>query len=184
MELKEGIPVKFGQYEGMIYGGPYRHYKPGTRRLIGIKMAREIDHPHDVSVPTDDFSVPDVEDMQRGLIAAVQSIARGYDVYVGCMGGIGRTGLFMGCMKKCLNDYEGTIEDPVGYVRKHYRSHAIETREQKAYVRTFDSAPVVKAMQDLTQEKVITVVEYVDRPVYPRFWRWLRNLGTVFFRAR
>ncbi len=184
MELNKSVPVKFGKFEGKIFGGPFRHYKPGTRRLIGVKMAAEINHPHDVSIPTEDFSVPSVGDMQAGLIKAVQAIALGSDVYAGCMGGIGRTGLFMGCLKKCLNDFSGEREDPVKFVRQHYKGHAIETQEQQDYVRTFDSAPVVAALVGLTsvkvQTEVVKEVEYVEKPVYLSPFEWfLRWAGWV-----
>lgn len=169
MNLSRGILVSVGPLKGHIFGGPFRKYEPGTRRLIGIKMAVEIDHPHDFAVDTEDFSVPEVSDMQDGLIAALASLAEGSDVYVGCMGGIGRTGLFMGCMVKFMQDYAaktgGPIPciDPVANVRSQYNPHAIETREQQDYVRTFDTAPVISYFETLTAPVVVveTKVEYL-----------------------
>lgn len=170
MNLSKGISVSIGPLNGFVFGGPFRKYEPGTRRLVGIKMAVEINHPHDFAVDTEDFSVPDVSDMQEGLIAALASFAEGNDVYVGCMGGIGRTGLFMGCMVKLMHDYTAKVEgvtpiiDPVTVVRSQYNPHAIETRQQMDYVRTFDTAPVLAYFEKLTAPTVVveTKVEYLS----------------------
>lgn len=176
MRLNLGMPFEFCNLKGMIFGGPFREYVQGTRRLIGIKMAEEIDHPHEVSVPTMDYSVPDVGDMQAGMIAALQAFHDGSDVYAGCMGGIGRTGLFMGCMAKLMIDLEALPEgsDPVAYVRKHYKSHAIETREQQDYVRTFDTSPVIAEAMRLTGKEVkvveIEIVKEIVRVITPLEW--------------
>lgn len=187
MELAEGMPVRFGpEIQGTIFGGPYRNYVPGQRRLVGIKMAKEItDRTFDFKVDTEDFSVPPVKDMQDGLVFGLKALIKGHDLYVGCMGGTGRTGLYMGCMAKCmLDDMARTdgrlarfvMHDPVTYVRNHYRKHAIETEEQMAYVRGFDSAPVLDAVTEHYRRKVDrqvvyrdvvrTVTEYVDRVQY------------------
>lgn len=172
MKLTESMPIRFGDIQGHIFGGPFRQYVPGTRRLFSVKMAQEIDHAHDVAVDTEDFSVPNVEDMQRGCIEAIKALSKGQDVYAGCMGGTGRTGTFMGCMAKAMMDHDPEAYmqadpfapmDPVLYVRAHYRKHAIETRGQENYVRTFDTGPLLAALRALEQGKTHTV--YVDRPV-------------------
>lgn len=151
MNLSAGMPVTVGPWSGMIYGGPYRKYIPGQRRLIGIKMAAELDCPCDINIPTEDFSVPDVQDMGRGLIGAVQALSSGKDVYVGCMGGVGRTGLFMGCMAKLMLD-EGFLPpgtNVIQYVREAYMPYAIETKEQQAYVTGFDTSFARAMLQNL-----------------------------------
>lgn len=151
MQLSKGIPVRFGTLKGTVFGGRFLNYEAGTRRLVGIKMAQEIDHPHDFKVDTPDFSVPSVADMQQGILYGLQALADGKDIYVGCMGGIGRTGLYMGCMAKLMKDFHNSKDDeagpmamdPVKYVRTWYMSHAIETAAQQAYVQTFDTAPAL-----------------------------------------
>ena len=184
MQLNKGIPVLIGPIEGTIFGGPFKKFIPGTRRLIGIKMAEEIDHPHDFAVDTEDFSVPAMDDMQQGLIAAIDAFADGKDVYVGCMGGIGRTGLFMGCMAQVMEDLSEheidrlrNVGDPVLWVREHYIPHAIETQQQQDYVRSFDTKPVIDHILSLiTEEEPEPVIEYVDRYVFLSPWaafmRW------------
>lgn len=183
-ELTRGIPVTFGGVEAIVFGGPFPKFKPGTRRLFSVKMAAEIDHPHDVSVPTEDFSVPDRHDMEEGLKRAITAIFQGKDVYAGCKGGIGRTGLFMGCMTKVMTDYAEMLghpvqspKDPVLYVRKHYLPHAMETKEQQDYVRNFDTAPIIRHIKNLTAPRIMfkdRVVE-VEKPVevFPPFWVYM-----------
>lgn len=181
MRLDAGIPVSIGKIKGFVFGGPFKKYVPGTRRLVGVKMAAEIHHPHEVSIPTEDFSIPDEGDMQAGLILALEAMLDGNDVYVGCMGGIGRTGLFMGCMAKLMQDcadagYEPVINtgDPVQWVRGNYVSHAIETREQKLFVRHFNTTPIVEWLE--TVHKVQVKEVEVPRVEYPGILQYIRHL--------
>jgi hypothetical protein len=185
MKLQQSIPVQIGRVTARVYGGPIKDYVLGTRRLWAIKMAEEIEHPCDFVVNTRDFSVPDPYDLDWGLIYAVKAIFQGKDVYAGCLGGTGRTGLFMGCLVKCLNDYASltggdvTVPiDPVAYVRHHYRLHAIETKEQEAFVRGYDSTEVVHYLIGcMAVKEVIKTVEVV-KTVYPPFWSYLYWLVT------
>lgn len=126
MEPKS-LPLKVGLGTVRMYGGPYRE-KPQS--MYGVCMAAELcSLPHDVAVPTRDFSVPNVEELHHGLRMALRAALADREVYVGCMGGYGRTGLFLAAMAKFLGH-----KDPVGYVRKHYDSHAVETREQEEFI--------------------------------------------------
>jgi hypothetical protein len=179
MELKRGIRVEAGKVRGTIFGGPFRQYVPGTRRLIGVKMAAEIDHPHDVSVPTEDFSVPDPDDLTQGIMDAFTALSEGSDVYVGCMGGVGRTGLFMSVLFRAVCEYNDTSIAPVPYVRKHYNAHAVETTHQRQYVTTFNVQPLVEYLMKLNEPTVVIrevevkVVEYRERGVFgsiAHFW--------------
>lgn len=125
----KSVSLPLGFRGRKIYGGPYRQKPFGMR---GVKMAQEIDMPFFVSVPTKDFSVPDTYQMVDGVEKTLMALAKGHDVYVGCMGGIGRTGLFLAVLAKTLG-----IKDPVGWVRKNYMPHAVETAQQKRYVDEF-----------------------------------------------
>lgn len=179
--LQEFMPVRFGKVKAQIFGGPFRHYVPRNRRLVGVKMAAEVSHPHDINIPTRDFSVPDLKDMHIGVQQALQAILDGNDIYVGCMGGTGRTGLFMGCLAAVMFDFAGPVaelesvfgmSDPVKYVRKHYRPHAIETDEQEIFVRNFPTKGHVDWLKSQLQPPVVvhTIEKPVDRivevPVY------------------
>lgn len=110
-----------------LVGGSY-YAKP--ERMPGVKMAAEIDLPARVSIPTEDFNVPDWMDMEAGLIAVGRmAVMREGPVYVGCMGGVGRTGLFMAMFAAMCGE-----QDPVGFVRKHYMRSAVETEQQRKWI--------------------------------------------------
>jgi protein-tyrosine phosphatase len=100
-------------------------------------MAAEISAPCDISIPTKDFSVPHPVTMRDGLVQAIQAMVDGQMFYVGCMGGIGRTGLFLSLMARALGE-----ENPVEWVRANYDKRAVETEEQQRYVMDFDLGPV------------------------------------------
>lgn len=149
MELNLSMPFKAGDLQAIIYGGPFRKFEKGTRRLVGIKMAEEIDKPHDIAIDTEDFSIPSAEDLYEGMAQGLRLMARGNDLYVGCMGGTGRTGFLLGCFAKLMYDYEKVNVDPVKYVRATYKPHAIETPEQEHAVRTFDTKALCELVASL-----------------------------------
>lgn len=109
-----------------IFGGPYMDRPTGT---FGVKMAVEINRPCDVNIPTRDFHVPQVKDVDAGLLQVLKAIRAGKNVYIGCMGGIGRTGLMMAVLAKAFGE-----PDPVKYVRATYKRHAVETIDQQNYI--------------------------------------------------
>ncbi len=123
-----------------IIGGPY-HERPAL--AVGVKMAQEISLPCDINIPTKDFGVPSQRAMDYGLTDTVNSILKGDPVYVGCMAGRGRTGLFLAVLAKAFG-----IEKPVEYVREHYYKHAVETHDQYKYVANYEvPAHVLKAIR-------------------------------------
>lgn len=115
-----------------VYGGPYRDKPPA---VPGVKMAEEIEAPCAVSIPTRDFSVPPIGTMMLGLCKALWVLRRNSEIYVGCMGGVGRTGLFMALLYRAVGGIDG--EEAVTRVRNNYNVHAVETDQQKEYVKTF-----------------------------------------------
>jgi hypothetical protein len=158
MQLKQHMPFQAGTISANVYGGTFRAFEP-DRRLVGICMAEEISSKHThIRVPTPDFDVPSIPDLMAGLKAAINAMARGNDIYVGCMGGTGRTGTFMACLAKVMLDYSktaikltlgGQIDDPVEFVRATYRAHAVETPEQEELARTFDTGELVRLIATL-----------------------------------
>ena len=123
------MPINFGENMVRVYGGPYFD-RPAD--MVGIKLALEIDLPCDISLPIRDYSIPNERDAKRALLSCMKAIAAGRDVYVGCWGGKGRTGLFMAILAKAAG-----VADPVSYVRATYNPHAIETAEQADFVKKF-----------------------------------------------
>ena len=110
-------------------GGPYR-LRPAD--VPGVKMAQEIALPCDVDVPTEDFQVPDEGDLWRGLLRGMYLLLRHRQIYVGCMGGVGRTGLYLALLTRVITGKQGMAA--ITYVRKHYNEHAVETAAQRRMV--------------------------------------------------
>lgn len=120
----------------VVAGGPYRK-KP--EKYFGVKMAAEIKLPCAVDVPVVDFSTPSVEELERGVMETLDLVLAGKPVYVGCIGGIGRTGMMLAALAKVFG-----IEEPIQYVRQNYYSHAVETPEQKALLEQWVVPPHIK----------------------------------------
>lgn len=128
------MKLPFGVSRRSIFGGPFRE-RP--REYVGIKVAAEIRDKCDMAVPIIDFQVPVKPDkMNEALAFAIIRLAEGMPIYVGCMGGIGRTGLFMSLLIKALTGKPGP--ECIDYVRATFNEHAVETQQQKDYVSSFD----------------------------------------------
>lgn len=137
---KGKFPLRLGQIKQDIVGGPYS-YKPPE--FYGIKMAEEINRDCVISIPTRDFNVPDTGRLLAGLYAGISLAQQGCPLWVGCMGGIGRTGLYFGALAKVMARYQKLTKhrvtiDPIEYTRANYLAHAIETPEQRHWVRMLD----------------------------------------------
>lgn len=138
--------IVFDQYgiRQSIYGGPYYELHKNCRgqHIKLVKMAREINLPCDVDVPTADFSTPHPDTLRKGLKRALAHMMNGNDIAVGCMGGIGRTGLFLAAMAKVQG-----VADPVEYVRSCYMPHAVETQAQQQFIADLDVADIQRALR-------------------------------------
>ena len=129
-----------GRHYFTVVGGPYMD-RPNT--YVGVKMAEEVNRPCDVDIPTRDYDVPPMDKLDAGLEQAVVYLLAGEPLYVGCMGGKGRTGLFLAVLAKVLG-----VVNPVEYVRAEYYSHAVETEPQYKYVTEYEApASVTKAIR-------------------------------------
>ena len=113
----------------VVIGGPSnKRIKAATF----VKMAAELPFACEIDIPTEDFQTPEKHLLDAGLIQAVRAIVAGKPVYVGCMAGRGRTGLFLAVLAKAFD-----IENPVEYVRANYYNHAVETRSQYQFVTNY-----------------------------------------------
>lgn len=122
------LPLNERQYF-VVTGGPYMDC---PKAMHGVKMAKEIRRACAVDIPTEDFQTPDPRVLEAGLVKAVDLILAGKPVYVGCMGGKGRTGLFLAILAKAFR-----VQMPVEFVRTHYYRHAVETKDQYQFVQDF-----------------------------------------------
>lgn len=133
MKMLKSLKLPFGFSSRVVYGGPY-YEKPDW--MFGVKMASEIENPSDLFIPTKDFGTPNRKDLIWTIPIIIEHIARGEDVYVGCMGGLGRTGTLLALLAKTM----GVVE-PIWYVRENYDQRAIETRDQEEFIDFFDTTP-------------------------------------------
>lgn len=114
---------------GTVYGGPYLQKPKG---MIGVNLAEEIDAPSDLKMGIRDFSTPRMKDMEELVLHLIRLLHGHGVIYMGCMGGRGRTGLAMACLLKAVG-----VSNPVKVVRDKYNSHAVETPAQEALVDSF-----------------------------------------------
>lgn len=123
---------------GRVYGGPFKEI--ASNGVTGsddvkIKMAAEISERCTLAVDTEDFSVPhDIQQVKYALLVSCQALVDGRDVFVGCMGGIGRTGIFLALLTAIARPKE---KAPVIFVRTNYNTHAVERPLQHRFVANF-----------------------------------------------
>jgi len=122
-----------------ITGGPYDQYTPTNGSFgVCVRAERIPQDKVDVVLPIQDFQVPaDGAAVAVAIKGALEAALTGKDVYVGCMGGYGRTGLFLALIAKAAG-----VSRPIAFVRRNYCSHAVETRDQANYIRRFNVLPL------------------------------------------
>lgn len=160
------LALVIGGDELIIYGGPYAN-KPLS--MVGVCVAMELHNlPAAVKVPIRDFKTPSQEEAYTAVAQTLMLALGGASVYVGCMGGRGRTGLLLALVTKTVFELNGTDDDPVQFVRDYYNPHAVETDAQEAFVEDFDVAPLVDWLEQTLQIKSYVPVE---KPVTSWFSR-------------
>ena len=89
----------------------------------------------DILLPTPDFGVPEPAALRDAVARALAALEAepSRPLFVGCRAGLGRTGLFLGCLLKAA----GEGGDPVAALRRLYHPAAAETPEQEAAIRGF-----------------------------------------------
>lgn len=157
--------VKFTFAKHNIYAGIYRHAIKG---IFGVKLAAEMQSPCRLSIPIQDYSVPTLE--QTMLLFDVIKTSKEEPIYIGCMGGLGRTGLILALLTKidsyiyeeklaivllkintrlgawyCNKYVESYVQgvDAVHKIRDVYNPNAVETSEQFAFVAEYNVLPVL-----------------------------------------
>lgn len=86
-------------------------------------------------IPVPDYSIPDQDELNEPIQQVIAAARRGKTIVIHCHAGLGRTGMFAACLAKAVFGMNG--EDAVNWVRQHI-PHAVETREQLAFIRQFD----------------------------------------------
>jgi protein-tyrosine phosphatase len=127
LRLPGGVAAK-------VMGGPFDSLPPGAFSVC-LEARSEKAWLADILLPTPDFGVPEPEALRRAVAEALAALSAdpSRPLFVGCRAGLGRTGLFLGCVLRAA----GVEGDPVVALRRLYHPHAAETPEQEAVVRGF-----------------------------------------------
>jgi len=138
----------------MIWGGPWDDRKDCqfTNTPVTVKLEERRNGKSDIDFFIQDYGVPDDEYTRRMLAQMIRELHGNTDMYVGCWGGMGRTGLVLGLLAKIARFsnsrwYEvsrWSLFDPVKYVREYYRPEAVETTQQERFVRGLDVKPLIQ----------------------------------------
>lgn len=139
-----------------VHGGPFIAFSQDNTKdpgeWFGVCLTEHGSQAADVHVPIQDFRTPQFYEQVTGAIIEILRYALdGKEVYVGCAGGWGRTGLFLAILAKAVG-----IEDPIGYVRSNYTDKAVETKAQEQYVKSFNVEPIQTWLLGWATQKVMT----------------------------
>lgn len=127
------IPLASGK-TGYIFAGPTR------TRLEGyalVRLAAEIEVPIGIvayNLPVSDFKPLDPLALMDAIPNILNDLESGVRLYVGCMGGSGRTGTLLALLVAQHPSFDGTAA--ISYIRQVYKASAIETKEQEWQVHT------------------------------------------------
>lgn len=125
------IPLENG-LTGWVHAGPTREMPPGyelVRCAIEIPVAGKT-VAYDIAIP--DFSTFQTQHLDEVLPELLDDLAEGRKLYIGCMGGTGRTGTLLALLVAQHPAFTG--EMAVAYIRQVYKPGAVETEDQKLQV--------------------------------------------------
>lgn len=114
-------------------------------------------------IPWTDYGLPTIN-WQTVIFAieqAFESAKNGVNVEVGCVGGHGRTGTVLACMAT-IAGVKAT--NAVKWVRKHYCEHAVESEDQKWFVKWFDCTRRGVTPPKRPVKKPTTTTTYTSKP--------------------
>lgn len=130
---------------GLSFSEMERIRKSQETNMFVVNMAMELPG-GDIRLEVQDYHTPDDSNLvSLAVLKAYRHALNGEMVFVHCMGGLGRTGLFLAIMAKVSG-----VSDPIGFVRREYNGHAVETREQMKYVHEFKV--------DVIRERILQMV--------------------------
>lgn len=119
-----------------VYGGSFKNGL-GTQTDIRVCLAPEVgsEYRRDMTYSIEDFSAPRAQDLNQFLDSLIEEIERRQEtksrpvsVYIGCLGGIGRTGLVIAALLIKLQGLHAT--EAIDLVRRTIHPFAVETYTQ------------------------------------------------------
>lgn len=134
-----------------IKGGPYADKQP---HQFGVNLLEKPTYVSNVWFPIKDFSIPTV-DPSSTILKIIMAGLAGNEVYVGCLGGSGRTGTMLALVTKTVHEYNkvkfkgGITPSPIQWVRRYYKSSAVETREQERYIDSYKPHKLFPAITEI-----------------------------------
>lgn len=179
---KGGIVVKVAGSSAAIFGGPFADTTVNPHTWL-VNMAKEHQLlPSHSLVPTLDFKVPPQPEFHEALFDALTALHLGQDVHVGCMGGSGRTGVFIAVLLAAISEAETGITTNgvrVKNCRSLYQPHAVETAEQQKFVEGYNVAPLVRCIEMLEEMRGLIEAGSTAVPAPKTLWGRIRK----FFRG-
>lgn len=154
-----------------VMAGPTRELPPD--RML-VRCAAEIDTPEDriaFDLGTEDFTTFDPYMLKAVLPDLLKALERGDKLYVGCMGGSGRTGTLLAILAGQHPDMEGS--DAIRYIRDVYKCAAIETQAQEDQVIKFSGSEVCDPVVDFNWEVEHKPLMSRGEPWYRKLWRMI-----------
>lgn len=135
-------PLKLGN--GEILGGACGSPREGYDIYIGFDYGMKMSHQ---PFPWDQKEDPIIEfqyritdmcapkspkEFKKMIEWCADELHHGKNIHVGCIGGHGRTGLFLAAL---VSLHEDLTDDPIGYVRKHHCKKAVESDSQLKFLK-------------------------------------------------
>lgn len=104
------------------------------------------------NLPIVNMSVPNIHRLEEGLDFAIAALKSGRSLHVGCIGGHGRTGLFLAALVyKLTGD-----TDAVATVRANYCEKAVESKQQMDYLNHHYGIKKVKPRYQINETNWVT----------------------------
>lgn len=141
--LSAGVPIVAMKLPGfqnrVLLGGGFWQCPEGA---FGVNMAKELRSSKcSINLGVEDHGAPDFIQAEEAVREVLKVLVfNEQDVFVGCMGGQGRTGTFLALLANCLRSPGRNVVDwywGVDYVRTKYRVGAVESRHQMAFLKDF-----------------------------------------------
>jgi hypothetical protein len=167
--LNGAFEVEYTLGVRMVLGGaPFAmadmtHLEWGGSQPYRVKCASEVRGVADIEIVCQDFGTPEPEDLLEAVDAAITAAFKGRPVFAGCMGGIGRTGVFMATVLKVLDpqqvfgsaSFRLSWQPQVQMARQLYLSHTVETDQQEKLVDMIDVSKIRRKLKWLWAMAVV-----------------------------
>lgn len=115
----------------VILAGPFSN-KPINVRGLCLDEMYYFDN-EDWLYHIKDFGIPKDPEKFRDILLEIHRYGCEHKlIYIGCRGGLGRTGVALACLLKLIG-----VENPIGVVRTMYNMKAVETTGQVAFIKGF-----------------------------------------------